>query len=80
MDFIRSGFGKMHLLPVEHFFPPFFSISVLIWKKTEEKIVQLVRGASFRGDFLQNPYFNTESTDFLSMAIKPTPTKFLLYQ
>ena len=30
---------------------------VLIWKKTEEKSVPLVRGASFRSDFLQNPYF-----------------------
>jgi hypothetical protein len=26
--------------------------------KSEEKSVQLVRGASFRSDFLQNPYFN----------------------
>ena len=25
--------------------------------KNGEKSVQLVRGASFRGDFLQNPYF-----------------------
>ena len=27
----------------------------LIWKKSEPKVVRV---ASFRGDFLQNPYFN----------------------
>ena len=35
----------------------FFQISTDIWKKSEEKSVQLVWGASFRVDFLQNPYF-----------------------
>ena len=45
----------MHLWPVEHFFPP---RSVLIWKKTEEKSVQPVRGASFRSDFSSNLYFS----------------------
>ena len=33
MDFIRSHFGKMQLWRVEHFFPPFFSRSVLIGGK-----------------------------------------------
>ena len=38
----------MNLWPVEHFF---FS------PQSEEKSVQMVRGSSFRSDFLQNPYF-----------------------
>ena len=32
--------------------------TALIWKKSEDKSVQLVRVAFFRSDFLQNPYFN----------------------
>ena len=85
MDFIRSHFGKMQLWRVEHFFPPFFSRSVLIggkfiftkksitrfafqcnfnqsaliWKKTGEKSVQLVRVSFFRNYFLWNPYFSS---------------------
>ena len=47
----------MNLWPVEHFFPPFFSRLALIWKKTGEKSVQLVRGSFFRKYFLWNPYF-----------------------
>ena len=58
MDFIRSHFGKMHLCPVEPFFLHFDSRSALIWNQSEEKRVQLDRGASFRSDFLQNPYFS----------------------
>ena len=83
MDFIRRTSEKMNLWPVEHFFPPFFSRSVLIggkfiftkksitrfafqcnfnqsaliWKKTGEKSVQLVRISLFRKYFLWNPYF-----------------------
>ena len=42
MDFIRSHFGVKVVLQV-----PF----------CDEKNVQLVRVASYRSDFLQNPYF-----------------------
>jgi hypothetical protein len=31
--------------------------------KYAQKSVQLVRGSSFRSDFLQNPYFNTNVFD-----------------
>ena len=88
MDFIRSHFGKMQLWRVEHFFPPFFSRSMLIggkfiftkksitrfafqcnfnqsaliWKKTGEKSVQLVRVSLFRKYFLWNPYFSKVSS------------------
>ena len=84
MDFIRNTSEKVKLWQVEHFFPPFFSRSVLIggkfifckkihykickccnfnqsaliWKKTGEKSVQLVRVSLFRKYFLWNPYFN----------------------
>ena len=84
MDFIRSTSEKVKLWRVEHFFPPFFSRSVLIggkfifykkihykickccnfnqsaliWKKTGEKSVQLVRVSLFRKYFLWNPYFS----------------------
>ena len=51
----------MQLWPVEHFRPHFFSRSALIWKKSEDKSVQLVRVAFFRSDFLQNPYFSTRN-------------------
>ena len=87
MDFIRSTSEKMNLWPVEHFFPPFFSRSVLIggkfiftkksitrfafqcnfnqsaliWKKTGEKSVQLVRGSFFQEYFLWNPYFREKT-------------------
>ena len=37
MDFVRSHFGKMQLWPVEHFFPHFFSRSVLISADLEKK-------------------------------------------
>ena len=47
----------MNLWPVEHFCPPFFSRSALIWKKTGDKSVQLVRGSFLSKYFLQNPYF-----------------------
>ena len=56
MDFIRSTSKKMNLWPVEHFFPPFFSRSALIWKKSGDKSVQLVRGSFLSKYFLQNPY------------------------
>ena len=48
----------MNLWPVEHFCPPFFSRSALIWKKTGDKSVQLVRGSFLSMYFLQNPYFS----------------------
>ena len=47
MDFIRSHFGKNSWT----LFPD-------LQEKNGGKSVQLVRGGSFRGDFLQNPYFN----------------------
>ena len=47
----------MNLWPVEHFCPQFFSRSVLTWKKTGDKSVQLVRGSFISKYFLQNPYF-----------------------
>ena len=43
----------MNLWPVEHFCPPFFSRSVLIWKKTGDKSVQLVRGSFLSNYFLK---------------------------
>ena len=84
MDFIRSTSEKVKLWRVEHFFPPFFSRSMLIggkfifykkihykickccnfnqsaliWKKTGEKSVQLVRVSLFWKYFLWNPYFS----------------------
>ena len=48
----------MNLWPVEHFCPPFFSRSALIWKKTGNKSVQLVGGSFLLKYFLQNPYFS----------------------
>ena len=59
MDFVKSRLGKMHLWPVEHFFLRFFQISTWYEKKKWVKPVQLVRGAPFRGDFLQNSYFSS---------------------
>ena len=44
------------------FVPRFFSRSVLIWKKTRDKSVQLVRGSFLSKFFLQNPYFNEVCT------------------
>jgi len=35
----------------------------------DEKSVQLVRGASFRNDFLQNPYFNALSFYWSKMIL-----------
>ena len=93
MDFIRSTSEKMKLWQVEHFFPPFFSRSVLIgwkfiftkksitrfafqcnfnqsaliWKKTGEKSVQLVRVSFFRKYFLWNPYFSKNCWNKWSM-------------
>ena len=87
MDFIRSTSEKVKLWRVEHFFPPFFSRSMLIggkfifykkihykickccnfnqsaliWKKTGEKSVQLVRVSLFWKYFLWNPYFRKAS-------------------
>ena len=44
MDFVRSYFGTNEPFePVEHFSPHFRS--ALIWEKSEEKSVQLVRGS-----------------------------------
>ena len=91
MDFIRSTSEKVKLWRVEHFFPPFFSRSVLIggkfifykkihykickccnfnqsaliWKKTGEKSVQLVRVSLFRKYFLWNPYFRRNNGNFI---------------
>ena len=49
MDFVKSHLEKIKLWPVEHFW------LVLIWKKSEPK---LVRVSFFRSDFLKNPYFS----------------------
>ena len=75
----------MNLWPVEHFFPPFFfqisAKSVLIWKKTGEKSVQLVRGSFFRKYFLWNPY-SSRSSEFLShcqTGVHFCARKFLAY-
>ena len=68
MDFVRSHFGKMNLWQVEHFFEYICHHS---WvgatgatanppksdDKYAQKSVQLVKGSSFRSEFLQNPYF-----------------------
>ena len=48
----------MNLWTIEHFFPHFGVPVVLEVPQSEEKSVQLVRGSSFRSDFLQNPYFS----------------------
>ena len=48
----------MNLWPVEHFCAPFFSRSLLIWKITGDKSVQLVRNSFLSKYFLQNPYFS----------------------
>ena len=47
----------MNLWTIEHFFPHFGVPVVLEVPQSEEKSVQLVRGSSFRSDFLQNQYF-----------------------
>ena len=67
----------MQLWPVEHFFSHFFSRSVLIWKKSEENRIQLVRGS------LQNPYFRSRDKYLCSWcwldlgnSIKPWITYF----
>ena len=68
----------MNLWPVEHFFPPFFSRSALIWKKTGEKSVQLVRGSFFRKYFLWNPYFNWKTLPRVSHKMDfSIPFKFI---
>ena len=48
MDFVRSTSIEMNL----------FSRSALIWKKTGDTSVQLVRGSFLLKYFLQNPYFS----------------------
>ena len=56
----------MNLWPIEHFFEPIchhFWVGLLLQptksdNEYAQKNVQLVRGSSFRSDFLQNPYFN----------------------
>ena len=73
MDFVRSHFGKMNLWPVgtllehicHHFWVCLLLLSVCLLlhppksdDKYAQKCVQLVRGSSFRSDFLQNPYFS----------------------
>ena len=68
----------MHLCPVEPFFLHFDSRSVLIWNQSEEKRVQLGRCASFRGDFLKNPYFNNKTQILmilLSISLDKLPCK-----
>ena len=57
-NILKYEFCKMHLRPVEHFFPPFFSRPAVDLERNGGKSVQLVRGPSFRGDFLQNPNFS----------------------
>ena len=72
MDIVKSHFGKMNLWPVEHFFEHIYhhfwvgaaanpqgatATPPKSDDKYAQKSVQLVRGSSFRSDFLQNPYF-----------------------
>ena len=57
MDFIRSHFEKMNFWSVEHFFITKGYLYYYRYPFVMKKNVLLVRGASFRTDFLQNPYF-----------------------
>ena len=66
---LKYGFCKKYFRKNEPltswtlFSPVFFQISTesaLIWKKTGEKSVQLVRGSFFRKYFLWNPYFSSD--------------------
>jgi hypothetical protein len=41
-----------------------------------QKSVQLVRGSSFRSDFLQNPYFSEHSENGLAHSDLKCPTTF----
>ena len=72
MNFVRSHFGKMNLSDQLNTF--FEHICHHFWvgatdaianpaksdDKYAQKSVQLVSGSSFRFDFLQNPYFNSD--------------------
>ena len=54
VDFLRSHLLKMDLWPVEHFFPYFDCFRCV---QSEEKGVQLARGAYIINNFLRNPHF-----------------------
>ena len=78
----------MSLWPVEHFFWAYLSlllgglrlspVGLLLHPpksddKYAQKSVQLVRGSSFRSEFLQNPYFS-------NVAHRHCRLSFLIYQ
>ena len=68
VGYLKYGFHKENepLTSWTLFSAIFFQISTesaLIWKKTGEKSVQLVRGSFFRKYFLWNPYFNNVHVD-----------------
>ena len=69
MDFVKSYFGKNE--PLTSVFSKISKNggSVLIWKKTKDKSVQLVRGSFLSKHFLLNPYFNTSDQDLLTMTL-----------
>ena len=51
----------MHLWPVEHLFPHFLTaFAQQKQSKSEEKSVQLARGAFVINDFLRNPHFSNQ--------------------
>ena len=75
--FLRSlkyGFHKKYFWKNEPLTSclPIFSRSVLIWKKSGDKSVRLVRGSFFRKYFLWNPYFKGSFFFlYLILEIKP---------
>ena len=84
----------MNLWPVEHFFEHIYHhfwvglllppVGLLLHPpksddKYAQKSVQLVRGSSFRSDFLQNPYFNTTTTMFTINHYSTNTWTFLIY-
>ena len=63
MDFVRSHFGKMGAIANQ---PKNDD-------KYAKKSVQLVRGSSFRSEFLQNPYFKLPDMDLAGSVQKLNP-------
>ena len=92
MDYVKSNFLEMNLWTVEHFFPHFRVPLVLLVPQSEEKSVQLVRGSSFRSDFIKKSYFkhsnsfqyllinylaiNLDATNWLNFLIAESECKF----
>ena len=44
--------------------------TILEVPQSEEKSVQLVRGSSFRSDFLQNPYGKLQTAKYIHMQLR----------